>query len=109
MESYDLVILGGGTAAFAAATEADRLGIRTVIINDGLPMGNRGTQMPRRSSGLSRRRQLGMGHVAHPLGWHRTPVQGICENGSGVAVAGTRRSVAPHRLSQFLCVLFRRP
>ena len=39
MERYDLVVLGGGAAAFAAATEADRLGIRTVIINDGLPMG----------------------------------------------------------------------
>lgn len=39
MERYELVILGGGAAAFAAATEADRLGIRTVIINDGLPMG----------------------------------------------------------------------
>ena len=39
MERYDLIILGGGATAFAAATEADRLGIRTVIINDGLPMG----------------------------------------------------------------------
>ena len=39
MERYDLVILGGGAAAFAAATEADRLGVKTVIINDGLPMG----------------------------------------------------------------------
>ena len=39
MERYDLVILGGGAAAFAAATEADRLGIRTAIVNDGLPMG----------------------------------------------------------------------
>lgn len=39
MERYDLVILGGGATAFAAATEADRLGITTVIINDGLPMG----------------------------------------------------------------------
>ncbi len=39
MERYDLIILGGGATAFAAATEADRLGIRTVLINDGLPMG----------------------------------------------------------------------
>ncbi|AMV70685.1 dihydrolipoamide dehydrogenase [Desulfuromonas sp. DDH964] len=39
MERYDLVILGGGAAAFAAATEADRLGLKTVIVNDGLPMG----------------------------------------------------------------------
>ncbi len=39
MERYDLIILGGGATAFAAATEADRIGIKTVIINDGLPMG----------------------------------------------------------------------
>lgn len=39
MERYDLVILGGGAAAFAATTEADRLGVRTAIVNDGLPMG----------------------------------------------------------------------
>ncbi len=39
MERYDLIILGGGAAAFAAATEADRMGLRTVMINAGLPMG----------------------------------------------------------------------
>lgn len=39
MERYNLVILGGGAAAFAAATEADNLGIKTAIINTGLPMG----------------------------------------------------------------------
>lgn len=37
--NYDLIILGGGAAAFAAATEADRRKLRTVIINAGLPMG----------------------------------------------------------------------
>lgn len=39
MERYDLIILGGGAAALAAATEADRMGMRTVMINAGLPMG----------------------------------------------------------------------
>jgi mercuric reductase len=34
-----LVILGGGSAAFAAALKAADLGARAVIINDGLPMG----------------------------------------------------------------------
>ncbi|WP_025323196.1 mercury(II) reductase [Deferrisoma camini] len=38
-DSYDLVILGGGAAGFAAATEADRRGIRTLLVNQGLPMG----------------------------------------------------------------------
>ncbi len=36
---YDLVILGGGAAAFAAATKATDLGLRSVMINDGLPLG----------------------------------------------------------------------
>jgi len=34
-----LVILGGGSAAFAAATKASELGGRVTIVNDGLPIG----------------------------------------------------------------------
>jgi mercuric reductase len=37
--SYDLVILGGGAAAFAAITEADRQGLSTAMVNTGLPLG----------------------------------------------------------------------
>lgn len=36
---YNLVILGGGAAAFAAITEADRRGLSTAIVNAGLPLG----------------------------------------------------------------------
>ncbi|MHB1932300.1 MAG: FAD-dependent oxidoreductase, partial [Thermoplasmata archaeon] len=36
---YDLIILGGGAAAFAAAIRADELGFRTVMVNRGLPVG----------------------------------------------------------------------
>jgi mercuric reductase len=36
---YDLVILGGGAAAFAAATEASRRDLSTAIVNAGLPIG----------------------------------------------------------------------
>lgn len=38
-ESYDLVIVGGGAAAFAAATKANDLGKTALMINDGLPLG----------------------------------------------------------------------
>jgi len=38
-ESYDLVIVGGGSAAFSAALKTSELGRRAVIINDGLPIG----------------------------------------------------------------------
>lgn len=36
---YDLVILGGGSAAFGAAVRASELGLETALINDGLPLG----------------------------------------------------------------------
>lgn len=39
MKSYDLVIVGGGAGAFAAAIKADELGAKTALINDGLPLG----------------------------------------------------------------------
>lgn len=38
-DSYDLIIVGGGAAAFAAATKANDLGKTAVMINDGLPLG----------------------------------------------------------------------
>lgn len=38
-DTYDLVILGGGAAAFAGITEADRRGLRTALVNTGLPLG----------------------------------------------------------------------
>jgi mercuric reductase len=39
MFDYDFIIIGGGAAAFAAATKASDLRIETAIINDGLPIG----------------------------------------------------------------------
>ena len=39
MDKYHLIIIGGGAAAFAAATKADDLGKTSLIINSGLPIG----------------------------------------------------------------------
>jgi mercuric reductase len=39
MADFDFIIVGGGAAAFAAATRASELGARTAMINDGLPLG----------------------------------------------------------------------
>lgn len=39
MENYDLIIIGGGAAAFAAATKASDLGRRALMVNSGLPVG----------------------------------------------------------------------
>ena len=39
METYSLIIIGGGAGAFAAAIKANYLGVKTALINDGLPLG----------------------------------------------------------------------
>jgi mercuric reductase len=36
---YDLIIIGGGSAAFAAAIKSNEAGLSTLIVNDGLPIG----------------------------------------------------------------------
>ena len=39
MEKLDLIIIGGGAAAFAAATKASDLGAKALMVNSGLPVG----------------------------------------------------------------------
>jgi mercuric reductase len=39
MKTFDLVIIGGGAGAFAAAIRANELGAKTVLVNAGLPLG----------------------------------------------------------------------
>lgn len=39
MENYDLIIIGGGAGAFAAAIKANGLGAKTLMVNKGLPLG----------------------------------------------------------------------
>ncbi len=39
MDRFDLIMVGGGAAAFSAATRASELGASAVMINGGLPLG----------------------------------------------------------------------
>jgi mercuric reductase len=39
VDTYDLIIIGGGAAAFAAATKAADLGRTALMVNSGLPIG----------------------------------------------------------------------
>src|SRR3990167_4137695 len=39
MNEYDLIIIGGGAGAFAAAIKANDLSAKTLMINKGLPLG----------------------------------------------------------------------
>ena len=36
---FDLIIIGGGSAAFSAAIKAEELGLTTLMVNGGLPFG----------------------------------------------------------------------
>jgi len=38
-QKFDLIIIGGGAGAFAAAIKADELGAKTALVNAGLPLG----------------------------------------------------------------------
>ena len=39
MKKFDLIIIGGGAGAFAAAIRANELGAKTALVNSGLPLG----------------------------------------------------------------------
>jgi mercuric reductase len=39
VNSFDLIVIGGGAAAFGAAIKANDLGAHTAVINRGLPLG----------------------------------------------------------------------
>lgn len=39
MEKFDLIIVGGGSAATSAAIRANEIGLKTLLVNDGLPIG----------------------------------------------------------------------
>lgn len=39
MNEFDLIIIGGGAGAFAAAIKANELGAKTLMVNKGLPLG----------------------------------------------------------------------
>ncbi len=39
MKAFDLIIIGGGAGAFAAAIRANELKAKTAMINAGLPLG----------------------------------------------------------------------
>ena len=36
---YDLIIIGGGSGGFASAIQANELGLKTLLLNSSLPVG----------------------------------------------------------------------
>ena len=39
MKQFDLIVIGGGSAAFSAAIRANEMKLDTLLVNDGLPLG----------------------------------------------------------------------
>ena len=95
----DLVILGGGAAAFAAATEADRRGLRTAMVNDGLPMGgtcvNAGCMPTKHLLAVAK----GLRHGAHPPFGSTAPVPA----GFDFARAISDKDALVERLRRSIC------
>ncbi|MGB9678337.1 MAG: FAD-dependent oxidoreductase, partial [Candidatus Ratteibacteria bacterium] len=64
---YDLIILGGGAAGFAAAIRSDELGARTLMVNSGLPIGGTCVNV----GCVPSKRLLWAGEILHSLTNHK--------------------------------------
>jgi len=69
MKQYDLIIIGGGATAFAAAIRADELKAKTAFINTGLPLGGTCVNV----GCVPSKKLLWAGEVMHQAKNHRIP------------------------------------
>jgi mercuric reductase len=99
----DLVILGGGAAAFAAATKANDLGLTSVIINDGLPVGGTCVNV----GCVPSKHLLHLAELAHRPKYPGWPAIGAVEPPLDfqAAISGTAQLVETLRGTNYLDVL----
>ncbi len=69
MKTFDLIIIGGGAGAFAAAIRANELKAKTVMINAGLPLGGTCVNV----GCVPSKRLLRTGEVLHLAQNHKIP------------------------------------
>ena len=69
MNEYDLIIIGGGAGAFAAAIKANELGAKTLMINKGLPLGGTCVNV----GCIPSKTLLWAGEVMHQAKYHSIP------------------------------------
>lgn len=69
MEEYDLIIIGGGAGAFAAAIKANELGAKTAMVNTGLPLGGTCVNV----GCVPSKTLLWVGEVMHQAKYHNIP------------------------------------
>ncbi len=66
---YDLIILGGGAAGFAAAIKSNELGAKSLMVNAGLPIGGTCVNV----GCVPSKKLLWAGEILHNLNNHRIP------------------------------------
>jgi mercuric reductase len=69
MKTFDLIIIGGGAGAFAAAIRANELKAKTAMINSGLPLGGTCVNV----GCVPSKRLLRVGEVLHLAQNHKIP------------------------------------
>jgi len=69
MEKFDLIIIGGGAGAFAAAINANELGAKTLMVNQGLPLGGTCVNV----GCVPSKKLLWAGEVMHQASHHGIP------------------------------------
>ena len=69
MRRFDLIIIGGGAGAFAAAIRANELKAKTAMINAGLPLGGTCVNV----GCVPSKRLLRAGEVMHMAQNHKIP------------------------------------
>ncbi len=103
LRCYDLVVIGGGSAAFAAALKTSELGGRAAIINEGLPIGGTCVNV----GCVPSKTMIRAGEVNHRASHHR--FKGISFKSEGVdfgqITAQTQALVADLRQQKYLDVV----
>ena len=69
MQKFDLIIIGGGAGAFAAAIKANELTAKTALINSGLPLGGTCVNV----GCVPSKTLLWAGEIMHSAGHHGVP------------------------------------
>ncbi len=69
MNEFDLIIIGGGAGAFAAAIKADELGAKTLMVNKGLPLGGTCVNV----GCVPSKTLLWVGEIMHQAKYHGIP------------------------------------
>jgi len=105
MKKFDLIIIGGGAGAFAAAIKANELKAKTAIINSGLPLGGTCVNVGCVPSKVL----LRAGEVMHQAKHHGIPGIEIEVKKQGGSLRSGSGHLPPSLSSQMISMAAKRP